>query len=104
METRDTELWLSPISAWEVLKLTEKGKFKTQGDPTRWLDQVLAAFPVKEASVSFAIARETALFTLPHRDPADIWLVATARVLSLVLATRDAKIIASGAVDTLGDD
>ncbi len=98
------ELWVSPISAWELLKLAEKGKLKVRSDPIRVLERLLQALPVREAPITMEIARETAMFTLPHRDPADIWLVATARVHDLVLATRDEKIITSGVVKTLAED
>ena len=98
------ELWLSPISAWEALKLVERRRFKTYVNPAEWLDDVGRALPIRDAPFTFEIARETGLFSLPHRDPADTWIVATARVLRLVLATRDRKIIDSGVVETLADD
>lgn len=96
-------LWVSPLSAWEVLELAERGKFKPRGDPARRLDELLKAFPVHEAGLTFAIARAISAFTLPHRDPADAWLIVAARVLGLEPATRDEKIIASGLVAMLDD-
>jgi PIN domain nuclease of toxin-antitoxin system len=99
-----SELWVSPISAWEVLKLVDKRRFRTRGRPEDWLESVHRALPINEAPITFEIARETASFSLPHRDPADAWLVATARVYDLVLATRDDKIIQSGVVETLADN
>ena len=102
--SENAELWLSPISAWEAVRLIERRRFRTNGDPADWLDDVRRAMPVREAAITYEIARETAHFTLPHRDPADTWLVATARVLRLVLATRDEKIIRSGVVEVLADN
>ena len=32
-----TELWLSPISVWEVLLLTEKGRISLQLDAATWI-------------------------------------------------------------------
>ena len=31
-----TELWLSPISVWEVMLLAEKGRISLQSSPTDW--------------------------------------------------------------------
>lgn len=34
-----TELWLSSISIWEVLLLTQRGRISLQSDTTDWIDQ-----------------------------------------------------------------
>ncbi|KAB2847551.1 MAG: type II toxin-antitoxin system VapC family toxin [Hyphomicrobiaceae bacterium] len=99
----DAELYVSPISAWEFLKLAERKRIRTRSEPHQSLQRLLA-IPLREAPITFEIARELAMFSLPHRDPADAWLVATARVKRLALATRDENIIKSGAVETLTDD
>ena len=97
------ELWISPISVWEFLKLSERKRLSTRNDPLQSIERMLQALPIREAPITLEVAREMSVFSLPHRDPADAWLVATARVNGLVLATRDAKIIASGVVETLAD-
>ena len=40
---------------------------------------------MREAQVTYQVAQETARVQLPHRDPADRFLVATARVFGLTL-------------------
>ena len=30
------ELWVSPISVWEVLVLVERGRVRLEGEPRRW--------------------------------------------------------------------
>ena len=60
--------------------------------------------PVSEESdcrPAVEIVLETARFRLPHSDPADRILVATARSLGLTLVTSDARLLASKAVPTL---
>jgi PIN domain nuclease of toxin-antitoxin system len=42
--------------------------------------------------LTHAIARESGRVVLPHRDPADRLLVATARVLDLTLVTADERL------------
>ena len=37
----DTELWISPISMWEVMILTEKGKITLSDEPAEWIKKSL---------------------------------------------------------------
>ena len=36
--TDTTELWLSPISVWEVMLLAEKGRISLKSDTNTWID------------------------------------------------------------------
>src|SRR5438874_4575337 len=81
------ELWLSPISLWEVLTLCQKGRLSLQPTAPDWITTMLRAVPMREAQVTYEVAQETDRVKLPHRDPADRFLVATARVLDLTLVT-----------------
>ncbi len=47
------------------------------------------------------VALETRKVELPHRDPADTFLVATARVFDLTLVTADERLLASRAAPML---
>lgn len=51
-----TELWLSPISIWEVLLLAEKERISLQLDPTDWIDQSIKALAICEAPLNRPIA------------------------------------------------
>lgn len=96
------ELWLSPISIWELLLLEHKGTPRS-GDPRSWLVKALAAVPVLEAPLTFEIAQEAGKIRLPHRDFANHFLVATAKVLELTLVTADRHLVSSRAVAILRD-
>lgn len=98
------ELWLSPLSVSEFVLLTRSGRFNRIAEPFRWLDRALDVLPLKDATLSREIALESGRFRLPHEDPVDRMIVATARVLDLILVTADQKIIESGAVRTVGND
>jgi len=87
------ELWLSPISVWETLLLHERGRLELKGPPGAWIEQALRAAPMKEAPLTHAIARASSRVDLPHRDPADRFLAATAIVLDLTLVTADQRLI-----------
>lgn len=47
-----------------------------------------------EAPITHAVALESGRVILPHRDAADRFLVATARLLDLALITADARLLA----------
>ena len=95
------ELWLSPVSTWEALVLVRKGRVHLQQDVQTWLQEVTA--PFREAPFTHAIAFESERLPLPHRDPADRFLVATAKVLGLTLATADTKLLGLGDIATLAN-
>jgi PIN domain nuclease of toxin-antitoxin system len=94
LEDPKAELWLSAISVWELLMLIERGRVAVKGDPETWVQDILRASPVQEAPLTHAIALESQRVTLPHRDPADRFLAATARILDVALVTADAKMLA----------
>lgn len=87
------ELWLSPMSIWETALLLERGRLTVKGDPLRWLDQLLAAAVFREASFTRDVATRAAEVQLPHRDPVDRLLVATALVHDLTLVTADQRLL-----------
>ena len=84
-----TELWLSPISIWEVLLLAEKGRISLQSDTSTWIDQSIKALAVREAPLNHHIAVLSRQIDLPHQDPADRFIAATAIHYQLQLATVD---------------
>jgi PIN domain nuclease of toxin-antitoxin system len=103
LENPENELWLSPISLWEVLTLCQKNKLTLHPNPQSWITNTLDAIPAKEAAVTYEIAQETARIQLPHRDPADRFLVASARIYDLTLVTADETLLKSRSVAVLAN-
>ena len=68
------ERWLSPISTWEALVLNAKGRIR---------------LPLN--------------LSLPHKDPADRFLIATAQVMQLTLVTADRELLGLGEISTLAN-
>jgi PIN domain nuclease of toxin-antitoxin system len=97
------ELWLSPISLWEVLTLCQKGRLSLHPNPADWITNMLSAVPMREAQVTYQVAQETERIRLPHRDPADRFLVATARVFDLTLVTADEHLLKARQVPVLAN-
>ena len=95
LEDPGTELWLSPISVWETLLLAQRGRIQLDGDPTRWIEGALRAFPVRDANLTRQVAIASRTLDLPHQDPADRFIVATAVVHDLALVTADERLLNS---------
>jgi PIN domain nuclease of toxin-antitoxin system len=86
------EKWLSPISIWECMVLVEKGRIKLNVGVEDWTARALAEFPLIEAPLSAEVVLAMSKIHLPHRDPADAFLAATAKVFQLTLVTVDARL------------
>ena len=95
------ELWLSPISIWELVVLCQKRRITLDRDVDDWIEHKLSAVPLREAPVTYEVARETSRLRLPHRDPADRLLIATAKVFELTLVTADEHLLKSRDVSVL---
>jgi PIN domain nuclease of toxin-antitoxin system len=89
----DNELWLSPISIWELVVLCQKGRMTLDQELDAWIAHKLTAVPLREAPVTYEVALETGRLQLPHRDPADRFLLATAKVFELTLVTADENLL-----------
>lgn len=92
LENKDNELFISPITIWETMILAEKGRIKLDQFPKDWIKKALEQSPVKEVKLSHAIAVKSRLIELPHKDPADRFIAATAWEYELTLMTVDEKL------------
>jgi PIN domain nuclease of toxin-antitoxin system len=95
------EIWLSPITIWEILLLGQKGKLSLPPDPVTWVENALDALETREAVLNHAIAILSRELACPHEDPADRFLAATAIHYNLQLATVDHKLTAMSSVPTI---
>ena len=85
----ENELWLSPVSVWELIVLVEKKRLELEKDLHDWVQQSKRELMLQEAPLSWEVADELRVTILRQRDPADRFLVATARVYGLTLVTAD---------------
>ncbi len=102
LDTARNELWLSPVSVWEALLLSEAGRISIPGEPHRYLENVVAEQGYREAPLTCEVAFESRRLSLPTEDPADRFLAATAKVYELTLVTADEHLLACRDVRTLG--
>ena len=101
LDDDDNELWLSPISVWELLILVERRRLSLHTDVEEWVAMALKQAPVREAPLTYEVALETRRVRLPHQDPADRFLAATARVFDLTLVTSDARLLETKGLSVL---
>ncbi len=101
LDDKENRRWLSPITSWEVMVLADTGRIDLQSPPEDWLAQVLLQVPFTEAPLTLDVAILSRRVSLPHRDPADRFLAATAMVHELVLVTADAHLLGLSGLNTM---
>ncbi len=92
LASRENEIWLSPISLWEALLLAERGRIELDTEPHAWIREARNAAPVVEAPLTFEVALASRTIELPHDDPADRFIAASAKVYDLQLVTADRRL------------
>ena len=103
LNSPDNQLWLSSISVWELLLLHRKRRIELEGEAEPWVRKTLDLLQLNEAPVTIDVALEVGLVNLPHDDPADRFLVATARVFNLTLVTADKRLIKAPGISVLAN-
>ena len=90
-------LGISVISAWEIALLESKNRIGLGMPAHEWVEMTLDRPGFMLVGLSPEIAVESC--NLPgvfHADPADRFLVATARLKNAVIVTRDKRILKYG--------
>ena len=104
LDDPESQLWLSPISIWELLMLTQKRRVQLNEDPVAWAQQTVEQLSLHEAPLTFEVALETSSLKLPHSDPSDRFIAASAKVFDLTLVTADKKLLATPGIRILAND
>jgi PIN domain nuclease of toxin-antitoxin system len=71
--------------------LAEKKRLRIKSDPYAWVERTLDG--LREAPLNKHVAMESRRLNLPHKDPADRFIAATALVYDLILVTADQKLL-----------
>jgi PIN domain nuclease of toxin-antitoxin system len=89
---KETAIYISSISAWEIMLLEAKHRLEFSMDAQDWIAKAEALPFFRFVAVDNAIAMRSVRLPLPFtKDPADRIIVATAIVLGAVLVTADAR-------------
>jgi PIN domain nuclease of toxin-antitoxin system len=79
------ELWLSAISVWELLMLTQKRRLELDEDPVAGAQRTIELLKLREAPVTTDVAFETSRMVLARSDPSDRLIAASAKIFDLTL-------------------
>ena len=86
-------LGISIISCWEIAKLVEKNKLILECSVEEWLELALKHPGIQLLELSLPIILESTRLSGFHADPADLIIVATAKIQGSLLITQDEKIL-----------
>jgi PIN domain nuclease of toxin-antitoxin system len=73
--------------------LVERQRIRVKGNPEAWVDAAWSRAPLIEASLNREVALRSRTVRLPHQDPADRFIAASAQVHELTLVTGDANLL-----------
>ena len=86
-----------------MVQASEKGRLIFDMPVADWIKKSIDGRNFHQATMTNEVALKATRFTLPHGDPIDRLLVATARVYDITLVTADRNLIAASVVDTLAN-
>jgi PIN domain nuclease of toxin-antitoxin system len=103
LDDPQNQLWISPISVWELLMLTKKRRVRLSEDAAIWARRTIETLGLQEATLTNEVAFETESLGLTHTDPSHRWLAASAKVFNLTLVTGDEKLLAASGIKVLAN-
>lgn len=90
-------VFVSPISAWEVATLVRKGRLTLSMDPQTWFEALLTLPGLRLAPMPPRTLIASAFLPCnPPADPADRIIAATARAENFVILTGDQELLRYG--------
>jgi len=91
---RNNLLHISSISVWEIMMLVDKEIITLSMNLNFWIDKVLSIPGLNLIDLSVPIMQQSCeLPNYHHKDPADRFIIASARFINSHLMTADPKII-----------
>lgn len=82
-------LYASPVSLWEVIFKCQIGKLELSQPPKDWFTQLKSEYDIKMLPLTEEAAALAGELPLHHRDPADRFIIATAKLHDLPVITTD---------------
>lgn len=85
--------FLSAVSIWEAILLLEKKRLNLQQDFGQWFEKSKRELSLTAVGMSWEVANELRFTMIGYNDPADRFLVATARAYDMALVTADERLL-----------
>lgn len=94
----ELQIFISPITGWEVGMLSSKGKLALLNGPLGWYDDLKNLSGISELRIDAEeLIASSFLQGTPPNDPFDRLIIATANKYDATIITRDKKILAYAA-------
>jgi PIN domain nuclease of toxin-antitoxin system len=103
LDDAENQLWLSPVSVWELLMLKKKGRMQLDEDAVSWTRRTMDQSQLHESPLTTEVALEASALSLAHSDQSDRLIAASARVFDLTLVTADEKLIAAPGIQVFAN-
>ena len=83
------EVYVSPISLWEVSNKCRKGKLQLKFPPREWFDRILKRYQLKILPLPNEVLFRAGELHEYHKDTADRMIIASALVGGFAVVTAD---------------
>jgi PIN domain nuclease of toxin-antitoxin system len=93
IENQANELWLSPVSIWELSVLVRKGRIELDDSLNSWVSRTLSQTTYREAPLTNDVVLAISKIRFSHQDPADQFIAASAKAFNLTLVTADPRLL-----------
>jgi PIN domain nuclease of toxin-antitoxin system len=103
MGNDSNEFFISSISFWEFIVLMEKGRITISKPLDEWIRDAIINPNIMEIPIDKKIALKSREINLPHQDPADRFIAATAFIHEMTLITSDRKLEESEEISILSN-
>ncbi|MBI9082147.1 MAG: type II toxin-antitoxin system VapC family toxin [Desulfobacterales bacterium] len=93
---KNSRLYLSAASGWEIALLRNLGRIELPDEPQRFVPEAMQQLGVTPIPISFSTAMAAASLPLIHRDPFDRIMIAEAEKEKMTVVTKDKKFAGYG--------
>lgn len=93
LSSKDSELYLSAASSWEIAIKFALGSLLLPNQPSQFVPEAMRALVVRSLDISHSHALAAGELPQHHRDPFDRMLIAQAQLENMVLLTGDRAIL-----------
>ncbi len=86
-----SQLYISAISAFEIGRKYRQDKLELALEPEPWFDQMIANYDLIVIPLTIPICLAATALPMFHKDPADRFIIATAKLHQWPIVTADPK-------------
>jgi len=86
-----SEVFVSPVSAWEIALKYNNGKLQLPCEPEKWFDHALEVLDLKLMPSNHHTAMRSTNLPKHHNDPCDRMIIQTAMDYGLTVVTGDKR-------------